>query len=157
MLTQYFDTWTSFYSKHAMLRTTITFIHVGGLMAGGGCAIAADLVTIEAVREGPIGRTTQLHVLNRTHSIVAGGLVALVLSGLLLFAADAETFLHSRVFWLKMALMVALMLNGMMMLAGERQVQRGDARAWMRLHNIAATSLALWFATTLVGAALPNI
>ena len=49
------------------------------------------------------------------------------------------------------------MFNGMMMLVGERRVQRGDARAWMRLHNSAASSLALWFVTTLVGAALPNI
>ena len=136
---------------------TITFVHVGGLMAGGGCAITADLATIEAVREGPIGRTTQLHVLKRTHTIVVSGLVALVVSGLLLFAADAATFLHSKVFWLKMALMVTLMFNGMMMLVGERRVQRGDARAWMRLHNSAALSLALWFVTTLVGAALPNI
>ena len=157
MLTHFFDTWTSFYSNHAMLRTTITFVHVGGLMAGGGCAITADLATIEAVREGPIGRTTQLHVLKRTHTIVVSGLVALVVSGLLLFAADAATFLHSKVFWLKMALMVTLMFNGMMMLVGERRVQRGDARAWMRLHNSAALSLGLWFVTTLVGAALPNI
>ena len=76
MLTHFFDTWTSFYSNHAMLRTTITFVHVGGLMAGGGCAITADLATIEAVREGPIGRTTQLHVLKRTHTIVVSGLCA---------------------------------------------------------------------------------
>ena len=157
MWTQLIDTWTSFFSNHAMLRTTIAFIHVGGLMAAGGCAITADLATIEAVREGPIGRNSQMHVLKRTHQIIVAGLFALVLSGALLFAADAETFMYSRIFWLKMALMGTLVFNGVMMLAGERKVQRGDARAWRELHNIAAASLVLWFLTTLAGAALPNI
>lgn len=157
MWTQFIDTWTSFFSNHAMLRTTIAFIHVGGLMAAGGCAITADLATIEAVREGPIGQRSQMHVLKQTHQIIVLGLFALVVSGALLFAADAEAFLHSRIFWLKMALMGTLFFNGVMMLAGERKVQRGDTRAWRELHNIAAASLVLWFLTTLAGAALPNI
>jgi hypothetical protein len=151
------DTWTAFYSDHSMLRTTIAFIHIGGLMLGGGCAIAADLATIEAVREGPIGRTSQFHVLKRTHTIVVTGLVALFVSGVLLFAADADMFLHSRIFWIKMALMAALLLNGVAMLAGEHRVRRGDVRAWRQLHTVAVSSLALWFLTTLAGAALPNL
>ena len=152
------DNWTSFYTDHAMLRSAIAFIHVGGLMLGGGCAITADLATIEAVREGPIGRSTQLHVLRRTHTIVVTGLVALVVSGLLLFAADAQTFLHSKLFWAKMALMATLIFNGLFMLLGERAVQRGGtARAWRNLHNLALASLVLWFLTTLAGAALPNV
>ena len=157
MFTHLFDFWTSFYSNHALLRTTVGFIHVGGLMLGGGCAVAADLATIEAVREGPIGRSSQLHVLERTHTFVVTGLVALVSSGLLLFAADADTFLHSRIFWLKMALMAMLLLNGLAMLVGERRVLGGDVRAWGRLHTVAVSSLFLWFLTTLAGAALPNI
>ena len=151
------DTWTSIYTNHAMLRTAVAFIHVGGLMLGGGCAIAADLATIEAVREGPIGRTSQLRVLKSTHAIVVTGLAALVVSGLLLFAADADTFLHSKVFWAKMALMATLLVNGVVMLLGERKLQRGDARAWQQLHNVAVSSLVLWFLTTLAGAALPNV
>jgi len=157
MLGLLLDTWTSFYSNHASLRTAIEFIHIGGLMLGGGCAIAADLATIEAVREGPIGRASQFHVLNRTHVIVVVGLVALFVSGILLFAADAGTFLHSRVFWLKMALLAMLLANGVAMLVGERRVRGGDVRAWSRLHTIAVSSLVLWFVTTLAGAALTNI
>jgi len=157
MLGLLLDTWTSFYSNHGSLRTAIEFIHIGGLMLGGGCAIAADLATIEAVREGPIGRTSQFHVLNRTHAIVVVGLVALFVSGILLFAADAGTFLHSRLFWLKMALLAMLLANGVAMLVGERRVRGGDARAWSRLHAIAVSSLVLWFVTTLAGAALTNI
>lgn len=157
MLTHVLDAWTSLYSNHALLRSTIAFVHVGGLVLGGGCAITADLATIEAVREGPMGRTTQLHVLKRTHAIVVTGLIALVASGALLVAADAETFLHSRMFWVKMGLMALLIVNGLVMLAGERRVQRGDARAWGRLHTLAVSSLCLWSLTTLAGAVLPNI
>ena len=157
MSSEFLDIWTAFYSNHALLRTAIGFIHVGGLVLGGGCAVAADLATIEAVREGPIGRSSQLHVLKRTHTIVVTGIVALVVSGALLFAADAEAFLHSRVFWLKMGLMASLIINGFMMLLGERKVMLGDARAWTRLHTVAVSSLVLWFLTTLAGAALPNI
>ena len=156
MFTHFFETWNSVYSNHALLRTAVNFIHVGGLMLGGGCAITADLATIEAVREGPIGRSSQLHVLKRTHTIVLTGIAALVVSGLLLFASDVETFLHSKIFWLKMGLMAALMLNGVVMLLGERKVLRGDVRAWRRLHTVAVSSLLLWFLTTLAGAALTN-
>jgi len=157
MFTQLLDVWTSFYSNHALLRTTVGFAHVGGLMLGGGCAVAADLATIEAVREGPIGRSSQLHVLKRTHMIVVIGLTALVVSGLFLFAADADAFLHSRIFWVKMGLMGTLLINGVAMLSGEQRVLRGDPRAWTRLHAIAVSSLLLWFLTALAGAALPNI
>lgn len=157
MLMHLVDVWTSFYANHALLRTTVSFAHVGGLMLGGGCAVAADLATIEAVREGPIGRSSQLHVLKRTHTIVVIGLTALVVSGLLLFAADADAFLHSRIFWVKMGLMGTLLINGVAMLSGEQRVLRGDTRAWTRLHTIAVSSLLLWFLTALAGAALPNI
>jgi uncharacterized membrane-anchored protein len=157
MFAHLLELWTSFYSNHALLRTTVGFAHVGGLMLGGGCAITADLATIEAVREGPIGRSSQLHVLKRTHTIVVIGLAALVVSGLLLFAADADAFLHSWIFWVKMGLMGTLLINGVAMLIGERRVVRGDTRAWARLHTVAVSSLLLWFLTTLAGAALPNI
>jgi uncharacterized membrane protein len=156
MFTHFFETWNSIYSNHALLRTAVNFIHVGGLMLGGGCAITADLATIEAIREGPIGRSSQLHVLKRTHTIVVTGIAALVVSGLLLFAADTETFLHSWIFWVKMGLMGTLLINGVAMLIGEQRVLRGDARAWGRLHTVAVSSLLLWFLTTLAGAALTN-
>jgi cytochrome b subunit of formate dehydrogenase len=96
-------------------------------------------------------------VLKRTHVIVVVGLAALFVSGLLLFAADLETFVHSRVFWLKMVLLVMLLANGVVMLVAERRVRRGDVRAWRHLHTVAVSSLVLWFVTTLAGAALSNL
>jgi uncharacterized membrane protein len=151
------EAWTSLYANHPALRTGIEFMHIGGLVAGGGCAITADLATITAASQVSAARTPQLLMLKRTHGIVIFGLSALSVSGVLLFAADVETFLYSRVFWLKMGLMVLLLINGGLLLVGERQVMRDEARAWARLQYTAMASLVLWLLTTLAGAALPNI
>jgi hypothetical protein len=43
MLTDLIESWNALYANHAALRTAIEFAHIGGLVAGGGCAIAADL------------------------------------------------------------------------------------------------------------------
>src|SRR5258708_1567607 len=134
------ETWNSFYSTHAAIRTLVGFIHIIGLVAGGGCAITADLATIIHARDREAARSTQLHLLERTHAIVVGGLVALTLSGLLLFAADMPTYLPSRVFWIKMALLALLIVNGALMLAGEKRAARGEPRAWTRLHHLAVAS-----------------
>jgi hypothetical protein len=157
VLSHLLESWGSLYANHAALRTGIEFVHIGGLVAGGGCAITADLATIRAARESPAARTAHLQLLKRTHRLVVLGLAALVASGLLLFAADVGTFLYSRIFWLKMGLIVLLVINGALLLAGERQVQRGEPRAWTRLHYTAISSLVMWFLTTLAGAALTNI
>lgn len=157
MLSHLLASWVSLYANHAALRTGIEFMHIGGLVAGGGCAITADLATITAGARSVGARTTQLQLLNRTHRLVVGGLIALAVSGLLLFAADVETFWYSRIFWLKMGLVLLLVINGALLLRGERQVKRGEARAWARLNHTAIVSLVLWFLTTLAGAALPNI
>jgi uncharacterized membrane protein len=143
VLGQLIQSWTSLYSNHAALRTGIEFVHVGGLLAGGGCAITADLATISAARDRSATRAAHLQLLARTHRLVVSGLVALTISGLLLFGTDVETFLYSRVFWLKMGLVVLLLINGAVFVLGERRVKRDEAGAW--------------FLTTLAGVALPNI
>jgi len=157
MWAQLLASWSAIYSNHSALRTAVEFVHIGGLLAGGGCAVAADLATISSARDGSVARATELEVLKRTHALVVGGLVALFTSGVLLFAADVDTYFYSRVFWLKMALVAALLSNGILLLLGERRIKRGDPRAWKHLHATAVASLILWFLTTLAGAALPNI
>jgi hypothetical protein len=157
VLSQPFSWWVALYANHAGLRTGVEFMHIGGLLVGGGCAIAADLAMLRAHREGDVSRTMQLQLLKATHRVVLLGLVALTVSGLLLFAADVDTFLTSRIFWLKIALFMVLLLNGAMMQLGERQVLRDERGAWGRLRRTATVSLWLWLLTTLAGAALPNI
>ena len=49
--------------------------------------------------------------------VVVAGLTLIVISGLLMLAADLDTFLHSRVFWIKMTLIVLLLINGALLTA----------------------------------------
>ena len=151
------EVWSAVYANHPALRTAVDFMHVGGLLAGGGCAVAADLATLSTNPTNPAARGAQLALLQRTHAIVIAGLTLVSVSGLLLMAADVETFLNSKVFWLKMALLAALLVNGVLMQRGERQARRDDVGAWLRLRRMAGVSLLLWFLTTLAGTALPNI
>src|SRR3979409_1903229 len=90
--------WGSVYANHALLRTLVTFAHVASLVVGGGAAIAADRATLFAA--GPHGpaRPAPLGVLYATHRVVIGSLVLIVVSGLMMFAADVESMLYSRVF-----------------------------------------------------------
>lgn len=158
MVTQLLESWNSFFSNHAAVRTTVDFVHIGGLVVGGGGAISADLASITAARQdGAAARATQLQLLKRTHRLAIVGLTALFASGALLFASDVGTFLYSRVFWLKMGSIVLLLINGVVLQRVEGAAARGDSGAWRRLHLAAVASLVLWGLTALAGATLPNI
>ena len=157
MWTSLIDSWASVYANHAALRTALAFIHMGGLMAGGGGAITADLATITAARARSATLATQLAILKRTHHIVVPGLIALVVSGVLLTAADLENFLASPVFWLKMGLFAILVGNGVLLVTGERRLAHASSGSWTRLHYVAVASLTLWFLVTLAGTALANL
>ena len=157
MLSHLVEVWASVYSNHAALRTTVEFLHVGGLVGGGGCAIASDRATFLALGQPPDARVHHLRALAGVHRIVVVGLTAVVVSGVLLFASDYDTFLSSTVFWVKMGLVSLLLVNGSLLLRAERQAARGDESAWARLAWTSGASLALWFLTALAGIALTNI
>jgi hypothetical protein len=157
MLSAWIDSWNAMYANHAVLRTAIEFAHIGGLVAGGGSALAADLATMRSARAIESVRAAELQLLRRTHVVVIIGLVTVIVSGVLLFAADIDTYLYSRVYWIKMGLVLLLLVNGVLLRHGERRAARGDAGAWAQLHYTAVASVVLWLVTTLAGAALPNI
>lgn len=150
------ETWTSFYANHATVRTAVVFLHVGGLVIGGGCAIAADRMTLMARNADDLHRTAQVRALRGTHRIVMAGLGIVIASGLLLLAADTDTLLHSAVFWIKMGLFVMLLGNGLFLTRAEKHAERGSARGWKQLTRTSAASIVLWMLTTLAGAALLN-
>ncbi len=151
------ENWNSFYSNHAAVRTLIGFLHIGGLVIGGGCAISADRMTLLVRRRGTAAREMHLEALRNSHRIVVVSLAVVMLSGLLLFAADTATFLHSTFFWAKMGLIVILLINGVMLTRAERQAQADIDGHWRALTVTSTLSLVLWLITTLAGAALPNI
>lgn len=148
--------WGSFYANHALVRTLIAFVHVGALTTGGGAAVTADWRMLAALRRDPDARFSELTVLRGCHRAVAVGVALILVSGLLLFAADVDTYFASRVFWIKMALTALLLVNGTVLLSADRRAFEGQ-NAWPALRVTTMASLTLWLLTTLAGVALPNI
>jgi len=106
-LSQAVQSWTDVYSHSSLLRTLVGFAHVAGLVGGGGAAIAADRATLKATRSGALVGRDELNAIHTTHRVVVVGLAAVILSGVLLFAADVETYSVSRIFWVKMGMVTA--------------------------------------------------
>ena len=157
LLSRSVDWWTTIYSNHAALRTAVAFAHVGGLVGGGGCAIAADRATLLLSRTDAESWDPHLASIRHAHRVVLIGLAFIFISGALLAAADLPTYLESTVFWTKMALVAALLVNGTALVRAERQVVSGHPAGLRRLQQVSAISLALWLLTTLLGTALPNV
>jgi len=152
------DAWASFYANHAAVRTAVSFAHVAALIAAGGCAFVADRSVLAADPASRDARLTTLAALADAHRVVIAGLALVFVSGLLLLAADADALLHSRFFWTKMLLVALLVANGAALARAEREAFGAPADIrWARLRRAARVSLALWFATTLAGVALPNV
>jgi hypothetical protein len=150
-ISNFLEVWTSFYSNHAAVRTLLGFLHIGGLVVGGGCAISADRLVLLARKRGPAEQANQLENLRGTHRIVLISLVVVSVSGLLLFAANSDALLSSVLFWAKMGLIVILMANGALIVRAERRAH------WKLLTITSTVSVVLWMLTTLAGAALPNV
>lgn len=151
------DTWASLSANSAALRSAVSFARVGGLVGGGGCAVAADLGALRALTHGPDAMRAELHRVHVVHRIVITGLIIVVASGLFLMLADVDAFLESIVFWVKMAFVAALVANGAMLLKATRRVEGGGHIGMAGVRTSSMLSLALWFLTTLLGAVLPNV
>ena len=149
--------WAALYSGSAVARTLVAFVHLAGLVGGGGAAISADRATLKATRLGLAVTREQIDTIHHTHRIVILGLASVIVSGLLLFAGDVTTYAPSKLFWLKMVMVAALMINGAFLVRVGHGVQMPDERTRRTMRWTAGLSLALWFLTTLVGAGLPNI
>src|SRR5215218_8388271 len=102
--------WESLFGDSVFVATAVTAMHVLALLIGGGLAIAADRTTLRVLRHPVEDRAAQLAELHATHRPVLIALVLLFVSGVLLAAADLQTFLGSPVFWVKLGL-VALLLG----------------------------------------------
>jgi len=151
------DSWSSIYATSPLIKSGLAFTHIGGLLGGGGAAIAADRTTLRAMRRGQAALDHELEHLQHVHTFVIVGLGFVIVSGVLLMLADIDAYLAAPWFWVKMALVVLLMANGALVMLGGRRTHAGDASGPRLLWFAAIASLTLWFATTLLGAALPNV
>lgn len=127
--------WETLYAESTVLSTAVLTIHLVALLVGGGLALGADLATL---------RSSDGQQLQAVHRPVMLALVAILVSGLLMFAADVTVYATSIVFWLKMALVVALLFNG-------AKLYRAGTPLSARV------SMMLWISITVLGAVLTSI
>ncbi|MCC7055769.1 MAG: hypothetical protein IT355_21045 [Gemmatimonadaceae bacterium] len=152
-----FEPWATMYGESTALSVALTFAHLGSMMVGGGLAIAADRTVLRAgMVEDSTARVALAGALADVHRPVVIALVVSAVSGGLQLAADVETFVGSKVMWVKVGLLVLLAVNGALMLRDERAVHRtaGAGRAFGKLRIRAVASLVLWLAITLAGVGL---
>jgi len=154
-ITQIAQPWASLFSNSRVLSSGVMFSHLAGLVLGGGGAVAADRASLRAVRASATQQTSHLRELALVHRAVLWGLSLTFVSGLLLAAADVETYATLPAFWLKMGLILLLLGNGVLMQRTERSLSAGQP-AWNRLHRTAIASLVLWFAVLLASTFLTS-
>jgi hypothetical protein len=148
--------WARFYADSKVISTGVIYVHLAGLLLGGGAAVTADRATLKAAREADPVRADHLAFLGTIHGVAIAGLGMLAASGLAMLLADLETFWSAKTFWIKMSLVALLLANGLLMQQAERLARTIPARAWTQLKATSIASLLLWFAIVLAGTILAS-
>jgi len=145
------SSWSSYYGDHQLVSVLVRYVHLASTVVGGGAAIAVDRLVLRAMRQGEEARRALLAQLRGSHVVIVPALVLVTLSGVLMAAADLDTFLESRLFFVKLAFVALLLINGACLVAAERAAVRGGGRGWGRLAGFSAASLILWLVTVGIG------
>ena len=148
--------WAKVFGDYKAVSAGVLFLHLAPLIFGAGAAFTADRATLRALKAGPAERARQLHDLAAIHRVVLLGLTLSLISGVLLFLSDVETFLGSVFLWIKLGFVALLVVNGFLMTRTEKALARsdGDPALWGRMRTIALLSAVLWLATALAGVVL---
>jgi hypothetical protein len=141
--------WADLYADSLPASVTVTFVHFTGLLVAGGSAVAVDRETLLRPRQEADERSRGLEVIRRVHPWVLLGLGLSIASGLLLAAADLETYFGSTFYWSKMTLVALLLVNGAVLHRVSTRSDATDPVSWSRLRGAAARSLGLWLAIVL--------
>ena len=144
--------WAHVYSDDKAVSAAVTYVHLTGILLGGGVAVAADRGALRLARGGADDASPAGDPL--VHRWVVVGLGLIVASGLLMMLADLHTYVTSTVFWVKMGLTLLLVGNGYVRLQAERAVVKGVRAARARLQRTSIASLVLWFVILLAGTML---
>ncbi len=141
------------YNHSKVLSIGTTYLHLASMLGAGGLAISADKASFTL----PTGDASDVarHVTSQQalHRWVIGGLVLSVISGVMMFASDVETFYNSWLYWSKMGGVGLLLGNGLLLQRAEKALSSdpADAAALGRLRQSASLSLVLWFVVALLG------
>lgn len=156
-LAGWLEPWAALYGESAALQTGVVFLHLGGLLIGGGAAVAEDLATLRAARGDQARRGERLNLLSVAHRTVLLGLALTAATGVLMLGGDFEALATSTVFWVKMGLVALLLSNGALMMrtaTGARSPGPAGDRAWQRMVRAAGASAFLWLLTLFVSVLL---
>jgi hypothetical protein len=134
--------WAAFYDAHHVVSVTVRYLHLAGLVVGGGTALASDWQILRAARSDASERIATLATLRGAHRVVVPALALVVATGVLLTAADTGTFLISRLYWTKLSFVTLLLINGAGLVAAEKRAATGMSWRWLSFASIA--SLLLW-------------
>ena len=144
--------WAHLYG-HTSVSATVTYLHLVGILVGGGVAVAADRASLRLSPATP-GWSEELARLASVHRWVVAGLALIFASGLLMMFAELDSFATSVVFWTKMGLIALLLGNGYIRMRAETALRQGLAAGWGRFRRTSVTSLVLWLVILLAGTLL---
>ncbi|MEP7118024.1 MAG: hypothetical protein ABI880_10600 [Acidobacteriota bacterium] len=143
--------WSSYYGNHQLVAVTVRYVHLASTLVGGGSAVVLDGKVLQAARADGATRLSVLRELRGSHRLIVPAFTLVALSGLLLTAADVDTFLASKLYWTKLGFVTLLVVNGALLLAAESAAERTAGERWGRMAAVALASLTLWMATLFVG------
>lgn len=143
--------WAHLYER-TPVSVSVTYLHLIGILVGGGVAVAADRGSLRLSVATP-DWSEELTRLAGVHRWVVAGLALIFASGLLMLFADLDRLATSPVFWIKMGLVALLLGNGFMRMRAETALRQGHA-GWARFRRTSIASLVLWFAILLAGTML---
>ena len=144
--------WAHLYGQ-TPVSATVTYLHLVGILVGGGVAVAADRVSLRLSPTTP-DWSQELARLASVHRWVVGGLALIFASGLLMMIAQLDSLATSVVFWTKMGLIALLLGNGYIRMRAETALQQGCAAGWDWFRRASVASLVLWLAILLAGTLL---
>jgi hypothetical protein len=148
--------WAHLYEDQKLVSAGVTWVHLSGILLGGGAAISADREAL-SFDPGDAQRARELARWRAVHRWVIGGLSLTVVSGLLMLFSDLKTFLPSVLYWSKMALVALLLLNGWLRLRAERSLETGSNAGLTIFRRTSIISLGLWFGILLAGMMLTTL
>lgn len=146
--------WAVYYSDHQMVSLAVQYLHLAGILIGGGAAIAADREVFAAARINDRDcRAAAVAVVQHAHGVVLPALAVMLVSGVLMAVADWTTFAASSLFWIKMGLVGVLLANGAgLMAAGRLHAAGQPAHTWRRIVAASGVSVLLWLVILWMGA-----
>jgi hypothetical protein len=144
--------WTHLYGR-TPVSAAITYVHLLGILVGGGVAVAADRASVRLSPATP-DWPGELARLAGVHRPVMAGLALIFASGLLMMLAQLGSVATSVVFWTKMGLIVLLLGNGYIRMRAETALRQGVPAGWNRFRRTSVASLVLWSLVLLAGTLL---